>query len=630
MKSVQTYDSGWSYIDNLKAFVRGGMQDTSFIDAVSGIVNRGCHNPPCPNGSGMLDGGYERSENFSKVLEVLFEENGDPRIRRSTEPPTMFVTALDDSDTTTDNVSPTQSESLTESNFTADIITSDTEDASEELIEVEEDWSESAKLDEDASESDSSLIALDNDDEEEEDWSEIDGGGSSNSNLYCGENQRDATRNCRVEGNACPDGICAENLKCYMVSNCGSGEDEMPVTDSPSPAPNSANTFNNESSTPTFSFNNESLIPTFGLLETDSPSTANKMPIESNDSEESTSGGFDIKNTFFCGVDRADAATSCTKRCPSGSPSDCPSEQSCFGYTPCPTEIEPDEPLTVADNTPSPISLPSGSSNNIGIQQNYCAKSLNDLQATCATAVTCNEGEPDCPSGTYCWGDRLCGEVPLYDDNSEPTPVPSLIIETQSPSVAFVDTGSPSEALVFTSSPVVHVVDSRAPVSLTREGLYCASTMDELKKSCSTAQECSSGPCPSGTFCFPFTCSSESTQQLYCATSVEELKTSCSTAKECNSGPCPSGTFCFPFECGASSEGNQPLDGPRPIPLPTGQPITSPLASTNNAAETLCPPTYTGWLSLDCIEYWECTDGLAGPITTCQEGLKFDKVISAW
>lgn len=610
MKSVQPYDSGWSYIDNLKAFVRGGMQDTSFIDAVSGIVNRGCHNPPCPNGSGMLDGGYERSENFSKVLEVLFEENGDPRVQRSTEPPTMFVTALDESDVTIDN---------TENDFIADIISSETEDESQELIEIEEDWSDTDALDEDSSETESPSPAIDNDDEEQEDWSEIDSIGSSNPNFYCGENQRVATRNCGVEEYACTDGICSGDLKCYMVSACGSGEDGM-ATDSPSPAPISSSTFVEESPPPTFS-----------TVVTGSPSSSKKLSAENTGSEESTSGGFDIKKTFFCGVDRADAATSCTKRCPSGSPSDCPSGQSCFGYTPCPIEIEDDESLTSTDNTPSPVSIPSEPINNIGKLQNYCAKNLDDLQATCATAQTCNDGESDCPSGTYCWGDRLCGEMSLGEDISELTPVPSLIVETESPSVAFVSTGSPSEAIVFTSSPVVQR-DSSSPVSINGEGLYCASTVEELESSCSTAQECSSGPCPSGTFCFPFTCSisssdldqNESTQQLYCAASVEELETSCFAAHECNSGPCPSGTFCFPFEC------DKPLDGPRPITLPTAEPIVSLPASTSTAAETLCPPSYSGWLSLDCIEYWKCTNGLAGPIVTCQEGLKFDKVISAW
>jgi hypothetical protein len=46
------------------------MTGNGFIDAVSGIVNRGCHNPPC--GTGPLDGGMERADNFKKVLLALF------------------------------------------------------------------------------------------------------------------------------------------------------------------------------------------------------------------------------------------------------------------------------------------------------------------------------------------------------------------------------------------------------------------------------------------------------------------------------------------------------------------------------------------------------------------------------
>jgi len=75
MESVQSYDEGgWRYIDELAKFVEGGMEGTSFIDSVSGIVNRGCHNPPC--GTGAVDGGYERSQNFKKVLDTMFA--GDP------------------------------------------------------------------------------------------------------------------------------------------------------------------------------------------------------------------------------------------------------------------------------------------------------------------------------------------------------------------------------------------------------------------------------------------------------------------------------------------------------------------------------------------------------------------------
>jgi len=70
MSSLQPYDNEWNYMDNLKEFVRGGMQDGgAFIDAVSGIVNRGCHNPPC--GTGILDGGQERKENFKSKSFVI-------------------------------------------------------------------------------------------------------------------------------------------------------------------------------------------------------------------------------------------------------------------------------------------------------------------------------------------------------------------------------------------------------------------------------------------------------------------------------------------------------------------------------------------------------------------------------
>ena len=46
MESVQSYnEGGWDYTSELRKFVEGGMTGTGFIDGVSGIVNRGCHNP---------------------------------------------------------------------------------------------------------------------------------------------------------------------------------------------------------------------------------------------------------------------------------------------------------------------------------------------------------------------------------------------------------------------------------------------------------------------------------------------------------------------------------------------------------------------------------------------------------
>jgi len=77
IESVQGYDvGGWNYMDELRSFVDGGLKDRKFIDAVSGIVNRGCHNPPC--GTGAVDGGPERYNNFVKVLSAfkLVESKG--------------------------------------------------------------------------------------------------------------------------------------------------------------------------------------------------------------------------------------------------------------------------------------------------------------------------------------------------------------------------------------------------------------------------------------------------------------------------------------------------------------------------------------------------------------------------
>ena len=46
MESVQAYnEGGWDYTTELISFVNGGMSGNGFIDGVSGIVNRGCHNP---------------------------------------------------------------------------------------------------------------------------------------------------------------------------------------------------------------------------------------------------------------------------------------------------------------------------------------------------------------------------------------------------------------------------------------------------------------------------------------------------------------------------------------------------------------------------------------------------------
>jgi len=73
LNSVQSYvdDDGWKYMTKLREWTAAGMDvtDRSYIDAASGIVNRGCYNPPC--GGNVLDGGDKRNANFVKVLKAM-------------------------------------------------------------------------------------------------------------------------------------------------------------------------------------------------------------------------------------------------------------------------------------------------------------------------------------------------------------------------------------------------------------------------------------------------------------------------------------------------------------------------------------------------------------------------------
>ena len=72
---VQTYDvNGWNYIEKLHEFVDGGYTDFSFVDAVSGILNIGCHNPPCQGfGDRAVNPHNQRDRNdtFQRLLNRL-------------------------------------------------------------------------------------------------------------------------------------------------------------------------------------------------------------------------------------------------------------------------------------------------------------------------------------------------------------------------------------------------------------------------------------------------------------------------------------------------------------------------------------------------------------------------------
>ncbi|MGB0405129.1 MAG: hypothetical protein ACPGDB_02945, partial [Fusobacterium sp.] len=74
INAMQTYSSSdypdWNYETELKKYVNNGLVGDEFINAVSGVVNRGCPDKTCPV-SGEVHGLGERKDNFIKVLNAL-------------------------------------------------------------------------------------------------------------------------------------------------------------------------------------------------------------------------------------------------------------------------------------------------------------------------------------------------------------------------------------------------------------------------------------------------------------------------------------------------------------------------------------------------------------------------------
>ena len=387
---------------------------------------------------------------------------------------------------------------------------------------------------------------------EEDDWSQLELNNAMN--LWCGATISEANENCGRNGYRCPEGVCPMNdLKCFMLDD--SCNDEKTDTNTPTP-----------------------------------------RPVVSAPSGE-------VSDTFFCGADRADASSSCHKRCQTGSPTEGPNEMKCFGYvTGCSIDAAMQPPSLELTPIPDISELKT---------QNYCAKAKADLETGCFTAQTCNgDNDPPCPIGTYCWGNIVCNEA-----NETPHP-------------------SPRPSLQLTQNPIVLV-----------NGV-CATNYDELQKTCWIAALCSNiNPCTDGKKCFenidcslvspkvPFqpskdptplpTSNAETTNsvELYCAFSEGELGESCSGARSCVNKTCPLGMICFPFKCNTNESTSYELGA---YIESDNNDLTS---SIKDNSHELCPDFFVGWHTrADCKEYFECNNGQIGPLYTCGEGLKFDKV----
>jgi hypothetical protein len=488
--------------------------------------------------------------------------------------------------------------------------------------------------------------------EDEEDWSQntVDEGGEdwtavavdSSQNLWCGTTQFDAIRNCGV-GTRCDNGICPEGLKCFVVSSvCGGGDTDVATASTVAGFANSTEDVEDWSglivtgtSTPTVASpttpdgnSSSSTLQPVNDTEngnwSDSTDFGNSSVLVTEQPISDAQPG--IVDTFFCGFSLDDASTSCHKRCRSGSPGECPSGESCFGYTTCIAE-NPRTPPTKEPTTSTP-----SSPNSLGVTKGLCAVDYIGLQQTCWYAVECNNTHP-CTENQTCFENIDCSlttglDIVALNISQSPSITPPSLA---GPDVTNVSLGSSQNQSAAPISIETSLMPSQAPVLMNTPSnakpvdeslspsnepqLFCASSMDELEASCATALSCNSGPCPSGTFCFPFDCNvalveepavSISTEQpatssdgktFYCANNTAELEESCGMLPLCNNGlsSCPEDQTCLEYSC------QQSID--------------------------LCPLNYVGWQSSrDCLEYYECTNGVAGPSSFCSDGLKFDKL----
>lgn len=462
---------------------------------------------PCANGSGALDGGYERKENFKKALGILLEPDGTPRVYRSPEP-TKYPTSISPISTPTPIMS---SDFENNEAWVNDAWISDDEWPSngDEGGDLEEGWSETT-------------ISVEN---EEEDWSET-SPSSSSLNLWCGDSLDNAIENCGRNGYDCPDGVCISDLKCFTVGDsCANSE----VTDLP---------LLQGSTSPSLRPGVLTLVPT---------------------------------------------------------------------------------PTTNDDTSQSPASAAKTDIlvNNSGLIGQYCASTLAALETECITATTCEKSD-DCPEGTYCWGERVCGSpnttnTPTMSSASLLTPSPSSGgLQSYSPSLKGNELTSeqqPQPIGIFVCGTDFASTNCLKPCpsgsheecddgEACFENFTCES--DSSHSTLPPQLDTSPQPTQEGTSTQPPSTllSVLSSEQFLCASKIEDLESSCSTAQSCTNGPCPTGVFCFPYICPSVNGENPATSDFAKSQVPTSiEPSAAPVQ-----VRGLCPPSpFVGWhTSADC------------------------------
>ena len=170
--------------------------------------------------------------------------------------------------------------------------------------------------------------------------------------------------------------------------------------------------------------------------------------------------------------------------------------------------------------------------------------------------------------------------------------------------------------------------------------LFCAASLDELKAGCGSAQSCQTGPCPKGTFCFPYPDCDAVPIPTYSPTTTTWSPTTAEHYKSMGTyAPTEGGTYA-PTEAsggGGGGGGGTGNDSTGPTSAPSAQPQQQQKEEEQQKEEqqqsqqqqqideSLCPGMLTGWRAVNaCRDFYRCLNGVPDSVHTCQSGLRFD------
>jgi hypothetical protein len=315
---------------------------------------------------------------------------------------------------------------------------------------------------------------------------------------YCATNYNDLMANCATARNCnkwqpCPSGYeCYSNVKCLVpMDETWDTSSSTVVTDKPTFPPITMSPI----AEPPASWGS----PILTTPTTNPPSSS--QPTVYTLSEDEVKQRLSYPNNY-CSSSLSEVMSSCSFALHTCNADDrmCPSGTVCFENIQCPNPDETEAPVVsstriesvsptsapvhrltlkpisepvmttnapTAKMTPQPTISPSVKSVS---PQNYCTTSILEIQSTCATAQTCNDGEPLCPFGMFCMTNYLCSSDDEKDEATPPT-IPSN--ENQGNGKAVAQN-------------------------------YCAQWEEELVDICTWTYTCNEGdpPCPTDTYCF--------------------------------------------------------------------------------------------------------------------------------